>query len=319
MREEDEFIVEPFTPACLALFRSGELRARADAARRALQACRLCPRRCGVNRHAGELGFCRTDACARVTSAFAHHGEEGCLRGSRGSGTIFFNRCNLQCVFCQNSDISQAAAGRPVTAQELAETMLALQGQGCHNINFVSPSHVLPQILEALVAAVAGGLSVPLVWNSGGYDGLEALALLDGVVDVYMPDFKFWEPETARRLALAADYPERAREALKEMHRQTGVLRCGRDGLARRGVLVRHLVMPGLCAESAAIFRWLAKELSPDTFVNVMAQYHPDNKVGLRDSGGGRLYPDIDRRITTEEYRQALAAAASAGLWRFAE
>lgn len=315
--ETERFILDPFTPAYQALFRSGELERRAAAAKRALQACRLCPRECGVDRLAGKTGFCHTVAEARVTSVFPHHGEENCLRGRRGSGTIFFNRCNLQCVFCQNSDISQAFAGAPVNSERLAELMLDLQGHGCHNLNFVTPTHVLAQILEALVIAAARGLHLPLVWNSGGYDAVEALTLLDGVVDIYMPDFKFWAPATAKRLAQAEDYPARARAALREMHRQVGVLRYGPDGLARRGVLVRHLVMPGLLDESKAIFEFLARELSPDTFVNVMAQYHPDHLVGARAANGVVLFPEFNRRVTGAGMAEAFNAARAAGLWRF--
>jgi len=315
--ETKQFVVDSFTPAYLALLRSGELATRAATARQALRACRLCPRGCGVDRTGGSYGFCQTGQAANVTSTFPHHGEEDVLRGRRGSGTIFFNRCNLQCIFCQNSDISQTPAGVPVAAPELAELMLGLQAHGCHNINFVTPSHVLPQILEALLSAALRGLNLPLVWNSGGYDALEALAVLDGIVDIYMPDFKFWEPATAKRLAKAEDYPERAKDALREMHRQTGVLRCGPDGLARRGVLVRHLVMPGLLNESSRIFKFLASELSPDTFVNIMAQYHPDHRVGTRGADGKVLYAELNRRVTSAEIAEAYASARAAGLWRF--
>jgi len=317
--ESERFILDPFAPAYRALLQSGELARRAAAARQALRACRLCPRGCSVDRAGGALGFCLTGPVARVTSVFPHHGEENPLRGRRGSGTIFFNRCNLQCVFCQNSDISQASAGVPVSPPELAELMLGLQAHGCHNINFVTPSHVLPQILEALLVAAERGLNLPLVWNSGGYDALEALALLDGVVDIYMPDFKFWQPATAKRLANAADYPDRARAALREMHRQTGALRFDPDGLARRGVLVRHLVMPGLLRESAAIFEFLARELSPDTYVNIMAQYHPAHLVGTRDALGKVQHAEFNRRVTAAEMTDAYAAARAAGLWRFDE
>jgi putative pyruvate formate lyase activating enzyme len=305
------FILDPFTPAYVALHESGELARRAAAAYDALHKCRFCPRHCRVDRLAGQFGFCKTGASARVTSVFPHHGEEDCLRGRHGSGTIFINRCNLQCVFCQNADISQETAGIPVSAEGLADAMLQLQDLHCHNINFVTPTHVLPQILAGLRVAVEHGLRLPLVWNSGGYDSVDALKLLDGVVDIYMPDFKFWNAETAERLCLAKDYPERAREALMEMHRQVGVLKLGPDGVARRGVLVRHLVMPGLVNESAAIFEFLAKELSPDTFVNVMAQYRPAHRVSAK------LHAEINRRPTPDELSEAIAAARAAGLWRF--
>jgi putative pyruvate formate lyase activating enzyme len=253
----------------------------------------------------------------RVSSVFPHHGEESCLSGSRGSGAVFFGGCNLGCVFCQNHDISRQEAGQSVSARELAAMMLALQEAGCHNVNFVTPSHVVPQILEALLEAIPRGLVLPLVFNTGGYDLVETLGLLDGVMDLYMPDFKFWEPETADRLASARDYPERARAAIREMHRQTGVLQCDARGLARRGLLVRHLVMPGQVQESAAIFRWLATELSPDTFVNVMAQYHPEHQVGRRGGEGKVLFPEINRRPRLSEMEEARAAARAAGLRRF--
>ncbi|MGD0088512.1 MAG: radical SAM protein [Planctomycetota bacterium] len=315
--ENERFLLDPCTAGYLALLRSGELAKRAETATEALRSCRLCPRGCGVDRAAGNLGFCLTGPWANVTSAFPHHGEEEALSGRRGSGTIFFNRCNLRCVFCQNSEISQAPAGVPAAAAELAELMLGLQAHGCHNINFVTPTHVLPQILEALVIAAMRGLHLPLVWNSGGYDAPEALALLDGIVDIYMPDFKFWEPATAKRLANAEDYPARAREALREMHRQTGVLCFGPGGLARRGVLVRHLVMPGLLSESREIFKFLSSELSPDIFVNIMAQYHPDHHVGTQAPDGSVMYPEINRRVSREEMAEAYACARDAGLWRF--
>ncbi|MBN2112779.1 MAG: radical SAM protein [Acidimicrobiia bacterium] len=308
------FAAKEAEPAYLAAWHSGALAAKADAALEELRACRACPRDCGVDRLAGEAGVCRVGRHAVVASAFPHRGEEDCLRGRRGSGTIFFAGCNLRCAFCQNWDISQQAVGRACPAEDLAALMLALQDHGCHNINLVTPEHVVPQVIEALALAVPRGLRLPLVYNTGAYDGLASLSLMDGLVDIYMPDFKFWEPATARRLARAADYPRRAREAVAEMHRQVGVLRLGPDGLARRGLLVRHLVMPGLGTESAAIFRWLAETLSPDTYLNVMAQYRPDHLVP-----GSPRYADIDRRPLPEEVAAAYEAARAAGLWRFDE
>ena len=316
-KTNEQFILESFEAAYLTLLRSGELARRVAAAWSELRACRLCPRNCGVDRLAGREGFCKSLERARVTGAFAHPGEEACLSGEHGSGTIFFNRCNLRCVFCQNAGISQAQAGVPLSTANLAEAMLKLQACGCHNINFVSPSHVLPQILAAVSVAAGGGLRLPLVWNSGGYDAVPALALLDGVVDIYMPDFKFWKAETAGRFSSAADYPERARQALREMHRQTGVLRLSSGGLACRGVLIRHLVMPGLTYESSAIMAWIARELSPDSFVNIMAQYHPEHEVGARAAGGAMRFAEINRRPTEAEVEEVYAAARGAGLWRF--
>lgn len=250
--------------------------------------------------------FCRTGRLARVNSCFPHHGEEACISGRFGSGTIFFSHCNLRCVFCQNFEISWAGAGRLVEPGKLAGMMVSLQERGCHNINFVTPSHVVPQILEALVPAVEHGLRLPIVYNTGGYDSVETLRLLDGVVDIYMPDLKFADPAVAGQLARAEDYPEVARRAVKEMHRQVGDLVVDATGVARRGLLVRHLVMPNDQSGTASIMRFLAKEISPDTAVNIMAQYRPEGHAGQ--------YPSIDRPVTTAEYREAVAAARRWGL-----
>ncbi len=304
-------------PAYLALWREGLLDARREAALLELEDCRACPRDCGVNRLLDERSVCHTGRFALVSSAFAHHGEEACLRGRSGSGTIFFARCNLNCVFCQNADISQATAGREMNAVELAELMLALQAAGCHNVNFVTPEHVVPQIIEALAIAVPQGLRLPLVYNTGAYDALSSLRLMDGLVDIYMPDFKVWTEESARRLLKARDYPQRAREAIREMHRQVGPLEIDSAGLARRGVLVRHLVMPDLAQESEAIFEWLATELSVDTYVNVMGQYRPAHRVGRRGRDGQPRYREIDRPLLPVELEAALHAARAAGLHRF--
>jgi putative pyruvate formate lyase activating enzyme len=217
-------------------------------------------------------------------------------------------------VFCQNWDISSQEAGSELDAGQIARLMLRLQEGGCHNINFVTPEHVAPQLVEAMAIAIPLGLSVPIVYNTSAYDAPVSLELMDGLVDIYMPDFKFWEPDTSRRLARAKDYPERAREAIAEMHRQVGVLRFGPDGLARRGVLVRHLVMPGLVGEAADIFRWLHDEVSPDTYVNIMGQYRPEHRVP-----GAERYADIDRRPNQAEMEAAYRGAKDAGLWRFDE
>lgn len=297
-------------PAYLALHRSGELRARATAALNLLAACRVCPRECGANRQHNESGFCKTGRYALVSSAFAHMGEEDCLRGWHGSGTIFFSMCNLGCAFCQNFDISQAGIGEELTPIHLADVMLRLQAMQCHNINLVTPSHVVPQVLEALTIAAEHGLRLPLVYNTSGYDALDTLRLLDGVVDIYMPDFKFWYPDLAARYMNTRDYPAVAQRALREMHRQVGVLKMDGDGLARRGLLVRHLVMPGLAANTRAIMRFLAEELSSDTYVNVMAQYHPSGKVGT-----GNLN-EINRPLSPREYADAIQIAHEVGLWR---
>jgi len=310
------FVLDPFEPAYLRLS-GAELAARVAAAQAELTDCRACPRDCGIDRLANQTRVCHTGRHAIVGSAFPHHGEEDCLRGWRGSGTIFFSLCNLRCCFCQNWDLSQRASGRVCDAGELASLMLELQQQGCHNINFVTPEHVAPQVVEAIVAAASRGLRLPIVYNTSAYDGLTSLRLLDGLVDVYMPDFKFWKPETALRLCKARDYPERARAAILEMHRQVGALRFGPEGLARRGVLVRHLVMPGQEDEAAAIFEWLAEEVSPDTYVNVMGQYRPDYQVGQITQNGNTKYAEINRSPRPGELDAAYAAARRAGLWRF--
>ncbi len=311
---EPRFVVDDYEPVCLRLHRQGGLQAKVGAALAELEECRACPRDCGVDRTGGETGTCNTGRHAVVSSAFPHFGEEDCLRGWNGSGTIFFGLCNLRCVFCQNWDISQKEAGRECSADDIAGLMLRLQDIGCHNINFVTPEHVVPQVVEAIAAAVPRGLRVPIVYNTSAYDSVRSLQLMEGLVDIYMPDFKFWEPDTSRRLARAGDYAERAREAVLEMHRQVGVLQVGADdGLARRGLIVRHLVMPGQEDEAAAIFSWLASELSPDTYVNVMGQYRPEYKV---DDG---RYADINRRPLSSEMEAACDAARRAGLWRFDE
>ncbi len=312
VHDTSRFVADDVEPAYLDLYRRGLLEARVEAALEELRDCCVCPRDCHVDRLADERSLCHSGRHAPVASVFAHFGEEDCLRGHNGSGTIFFAWCNLRCVFCQNWDISQQDAGRPCSADEIATFMLQLQEQGCHNINFVTPEHVAPNVIEAIAAAVPRGLRLPIVYNTSAYDSLRSLELLDGLVDVYMPDFKFWDPDAARRLARARDYPEVARRAVAEMHRQVGPLIVGSDGLARRGLLVRHLVMPGMTDDAAHIMRWLADEISPDTYVNLMGQYRPDHKVPDRES-----YVDIGRRPTGGELAEVRAVAEAAGLWRF--
>jgi len=316
---DPQFLIEGFEPAYLALFRSGEIHERVLAGLKELEDCCACPRNCHVNRLQNEALVCHTGRYAKVSSAFAHFGEEDCLRGWNGSGTIFFSLCNLRCVFCQNWDISQESVGEECTPKKVADLMLALQAHGCHNINFVTPEHVVPQVIEAIAAAVPRGLKLPIVYNTSAYDSVESLKLLDGIVDIYMPDFKFWTYESARRYVKAKDYPERAREAIAEMHRQVGVLKFSRDGLAKRGVLVRHLVMPGQTDEVAAICRWLAEELSPDTYINLMGQYRPEFQVGAPGKDGRIQYREINRRPTDMEMTRAYDVARAAGLWRFDE
>ncbi len=263
---------------------------------------------CRVNRSQGEKGYCGALEAVRVASWNVHRWEEPPISGTRGSGTIFFAYCTGRCSFCQNYEISHGGEGTAATPAEIAEIMLTLERRGCHNINFVTPTHVIAPILEALRIAVEKGLSVPLVYNCGGYERVPALKLLDGLVDIYMPDFKFWSPEAARELCDAPDYPERARAAIKEMHRQVGDLVMDGQGVARRGLLVRHLVMPNGMAGSEHVTEFLAKEVSPLTYVNIMDQYHP--------CGGAWANRSINRGITQEEFREALEAARRAGLKR---
>jgi putative pyruvate formate lyase activating enzyme len=286
------------------------LRERAERALEELRSCTVCPRNCRVNRLEGRTATCRTGRQARVASFFPHMGEEDCVRGRHGSGTIFFSWCNLRCVFCQNFDISQHGEGADVSPRQLADMMLALQARGCHNINLVTPEHVVPQVLEALPLAIEAGLRLPLVYNTSAYDGFESLRLLDGIVDIYMPDFKVWDPALALRYLRARDYPAVARAAIAEMHRQVGDLVIGADGLACRGLLVRHLVMPGRIAGTREIMRYLAS-LSPDTYVNVMDQYYPAWQVSRE------RFPEINRGVTSQEYGEAMRAAREAGLHRF--
>ena len=276
----------------------------ADAYRMA-DPCRLCPRQCRVSRPAGEQGYCGIGAAPLVSSAGAHFGEEPPLVGRGGSGTIFLAGCNLLCVFCQNYQISHGAAGRPASPGHVADLMLGLQSRGCENINLVTPTHVAPWLMDAVRRARLRDLRLPIVYNCGGYEGLDMLKLLDGTVDIYMPDAKFWRADSAERYLHAPDYPERMRAALREMHRQVGELRI-ENGIARRGLLVRHLVMPGAVEQSKSILRFLAEEISPRTHVNVMQQYRPIYEA--------RSCPEIDRPITLHEYGEARAFAQELGL-----
>jgi putative pyruvate formate lyase activating enzyme len=296
-----------FQAAYIDLHTSGELRARAEHARERERACDLCARYCGVDR-SDRKGGCNTGLHARVASFGPHHGEEDPIRGVGGSGTIFFSGCNLRCQYCQNHDISQAPTGRELDREDLADIMLELQRSGCHNINFVSPSHVVAEILAALDLAAARGLSLPLVYNSGGYDSLEALALLAGVIDIYMPDMKYHDRIIARRYSGIGNYPEVNRAALREMHRQVGDLVIDASGIAQRGLLVRHLVLPNGLSGSTDIIRFLAEQLSVNTYINLMDQYRPAYRI--------HNDPLLNRPLLSEEYQQAVAFARSMGLVR---
>jgi putative pyruvate formate lyase activating enzyme len=301
--------MEQLEPSCLALECSGALAERAREALELLAApCRVCPRLCSVDRLADERGLCRIGRRAMVASHFPHFGEEDCLRGWKGSGTIFFSGCNLRCVFCQNFDVSWEVQGEEVSRERLASMMLELQALGCHNINWVTPEHVVPQILEALPIAVAGGLRLPIVYNTSSYDSPDSLRLMEGVVDIYMPDVKLWSRERARRYLGKREYAEVMSANVKEMHRQVGDVALDERGLARRGLIVRHLVMPGLLDETEAILRFVADELGLDTYVNLMGQYYP--------AGRSAKYEEIDRRPHREELERAFEIADDLGLTR---
>ena len=302
---------EDFEPAYMKLFHSGELYRRSRQALRSLANCKVCPRDCEVNRLNNEHSVCKTGRKARVGSYAPHYGEEACLRGTNGSGTIFFSLCNLKCVFCQNYDISQDGEGIEVSPEDLAAMMLDLQNRGCHNINFVTPEHVVPQILEALPLAVQMGLRLPLVYNTGAYDSMESMRMMEGIVDIYMPDFKYWSNERSQKYLKAKDYPETARTVIKEMHRQVGDLVLDENGLAKRGVLLRHLVMPDGLEDAENIMGYLSKEISADTYLNIMSQYFPAGKVSEIK------YQEINRRPYSQELATVEKIARQCGLHRF--
>lgn len=302
-----EFLNLPFLPAYLKL-PVGELDRRAAQAYGRLAQCDLCARTCKVDRIKGKAGVCRTGLRARVSSYGPHLGEEAPLSGWRGSGTIFFAGCNLRCQFCQNHAISQTDAGQETSPEELAAIMLELQARGCHNINLVSPSHIIPQILAAVAVAACAGLHLPLFYNTGGFDAVEALALLDGVVDIYMPDLKYAEHNPAHRYSRASSYPAVARAAVKEMYRQVGDLMLDSRGLATRGLLVRHLLLPGGLSGVEDVVRFLVQEISPDTYLNLVDQYYPAYHASR--------FPELNRRLTAGEYEQALRFARDLGLHR---
>lgn len=304
-----------FVPAYLKLYETNpaEFSRRVEEGYEVLRNCEVCPRDCHIDRMKDEHGVCRTGRYAYVGSVFPHFGEEDCLRGWNGSGTIFFSFCNLKCVFCQNFDLSWQGGGRSVTAAELAQMMIDLQERECHNINFVTPEHVVPQIMEAIPLAIEMGLRLPIVYNTSGYDSMHSLKLMDGIVDIYMPDFKFWDRKVSFFYMAAEDYPDVARNAIKEMYRQVGDLKFDENGLALRGLLVRHLIMPNNVAGTREIFEFLSNVISRDTYLNIMDQYHPDGKVLQKPE----KYRDINRGISDAEYREALKIAREVGLWRF--
>ena len=296
-------------PGYLELERNGELERREKALWSMLESCHLCPRQCGVNRMAGNRGLCSSAETFKVASFGPHFGEEAPFVGRRGSGTIFFSNCNLLCVFCQNWEINHRGDGRLTTHIELANIMLALQRNGCHNINLVTPTHLTPHIITALRLAIADGLRLPLLYNTSGYDSLEVIKLLDGVVDIYLPDFKYQDAELSTRFSAgASDYQEKAAETIKEMHRQVGTLQMT-NGIAHRGLLIRHLVFPENAAGTDIFVRWVASELGTDTHVNIMGQYSPQYRA--------HEYPPLTRRPAREELSQAMNWASEAGLKNF--
>lgn len=296
------------SPSYLEAKASGALHGRVDELYALLAPCRLCPRQCRANRIEGERGYCRSPSEVVISGISAHFGEERPLVGAYGSGTIFFAGCGLRCVFCQNDDISMRLDGATVSSEGLAKAMFDLQERGCHNINLVTPTHYVPQIVRAVGHAAELGLTIPIVYNCGGYESLEVLQLLDGIIDIYMPDIKFLEPDLSKRFCDAADYPVVARQAVKEMQRQVGDLVTDHEGIALRGLIIRHLVMPSCLENTRKVIQFIRDEISPEAYVNIMSQYHPCYRASE--------FPLIARRITQEEYRSALKFAEDLGLKR---
>ncbi len=290
------------------LYESGELEKRIEKAYKLLENCSLCPRRCGVNRRKGETGFCKSGEELEVSSFHSHFGEEPPISGYGGSGTIFLTHCNLRCLFCQNYPISHLGNGNKISTQELTQMMLSLQKRGCHNINLVTPTHFIPQILSGFSQAVERGLNIPLVYNCSGYENVETLQLLEGIVDIYMPDLKYGTREAGEKYSSAPDYFEIAKKAMKEMHRQVGDLRLNKEGIAQRGLLVRHLVLPNGQAGTRRVFAFLAEEISSHTYISIMSQYFPAYKA--------QEFKELNRRITRQEYQQALDIVKQLGLER---
>lgn len=300
-----------FTPSYINLYKTGELKERIKKVEEILKKCSLCPRKCGVDRTKNEKGYCKGGYLPRVSSYNPHFGEEEPLVGVGGSGTIFFSGCNLLCVFCQNYEISHLNEGEEVSPTALAKMMLYLQKIGCHNINFVTPTHFVLPILKALEIAIEYGFSLPIVYNCGGYEEVETLKLLEGIIDIYMPDIKYSEPEVASSYSNAEDYFEIAKKAVKEMHRQVGDLRINKEGIAERGLLVRHLVLPEKKAGTEKIMKFIAEEISLYTYINIMDQYYPCYQA--------KKYPSLSKRITAQEYKEAVEIAWKFGLRRLDE
>jgi len=287
----------PDYPSYLKAFQDHQLQESAEKLYRSLACCSICPRKCKVNRLKGERGFCQTAQLAKVYSFMAHFGEEPAISGTKGSGTIFFAHCNMACVYCQNYEFSQLGQGKEYNAEELAGVMLKLQNMGCHNINLVTPTHVLPQILKSLEVAIQEGLHIPLVYNSSGYELPAMIRMLDGIIDIYLPDMRYADALVALRLSASADYPENNQLSVKEMHRQVGLAKIDDSGLIRKGLIIRHLVLPNALSGTEEIMKFISSELSEDTYISLMSQYLPYHK--------GRQHKDINRRLKKEEYRQA--------------
>jgi putative pyruvate formate lyase activating enzyme len=298
---------EEWRPGYVKLEEEGKLARRVEQAYAILENCQLCPRRCGVNRKRGEKGFCRAPLKPVVFGSHPHFGEEVPLVGNNGSGTIFFSNCNLRCIFCQNWPISHEGRGKEIEDEGVAEMMIRLQKMGCHNINLVTPTHVMPNILNATRIAMEKGLRLPLVYNTSGYERLEILKILDGIVDIYMPDMKYMDSDQAAKYSAgASDYPEVAKKAIIEMNRQVGKLKIDHRGIALRGLIIRHLVMPNRVAGTEKFAQWVSEDLPKSTYVNIMAQYHVDYKAFG--------YPEISRGITAEEFLEAMGWAEKYGL-----
>lgn len=294
-------------PSYLNAYQNGSLQENADKLYAALKNCNICPRNCRVNRLDNKLGFCKTGKEAKVYSYFSHYGEEPCISGNRGSGTIFFANCNLKCVYCQNYQFSQIGAGKEVEEDVLASFMIKLQEEGCHNINFVTPTHIVPQILKALIVAIKKGLKIPLVYNTSGYESIETLRHLNGIFDIYLPDARYGDPKIALRYSYAEDYPDINQAALKEMNEQKkGIVRLGQEGIIESGLIIRHLVLPNNMQSTRKIMQFIAEALGKDTYISLMSQYFPCYKA--------KDYPELTRRLTTAEYQEAVDIMYSCGL-----
>jgi len=307
---EEEGVILTFEPGYIALYQSGELKRRVEALETRLKSCDICPRECGVNRLDNEQGFCHSGCLPIVSTVCAHHGEEPAISGSRGSGTIFFGNCNMRCVYCQNYQISQdykAQQSKEIDTHTLAERMLYLQDElKCHNINFVSPSHFVPHLVQAVLEAVPMGLQLPLVYNTSSYDSIKSLRELDGIINVYLADLRYASNKWSKKLSQAPDYVKKARAAIREMYRQVGELVVDDDGIAQKGLIVRHLILPNRLAGSEGSLAWLVHEVSPEVTVSIMSQYYPTHRAPR--------IPLLSRTITSEEYREVTELLEKLGI-----